>query len=89
MRIDESSRPYFKGYRRVRSTLGSERRRRTRPSPKLRRPPIARGQRQAPAAQPQPAQFAVTGYYPTKYCTKYDSAAAVYRVSLQDFVYRK
>jgi hypothetical protein len=37
----------------------------------------------------QPQQFAVPGYYATKYCTKYDAAAQVYRISMQDFVYRR
>jgi hypothetical protein len=40
-------------------------------------------------AIPQPQQFAETGYYATKYCTKYDSKADVYRISIQDFVYRQ
>jgi Domain of unknown function (DUF5602) len=40
-------------------------------------------------AIPQPSQYAINGYYPTKYCTKFDSAAGVYRIYLHDFIYRK
>jgi hypothetical protein len=46
-------------------------------------------QRDQCTAIPQPAQFAETGYYATKYCTKYDGDAKVYRISMQDFIYRK
>lgn len=38
-------------------------------------------------AIPQPQRFAESGYYATKYCTKYDANADVYRISLQNFVY--
>ena len=41
------------------------------------------------SAIPHPPQFAELGYYATKYCTRFDATTDVYRVSLQDFVYRK
>lgn len=33
-----------------------------------------------------PAAYAVSGYYPTQYCTRYDAATRTYRVSLEEFV---
>jgi hypothetical protein len=35
-----------------------------------------------------PQAWAETGYYPTKYCTAYESQSRVYRISVNDFVYR-
>jgi hypothetical protein len=35
-----------------------------------------------------PREYAESGYYPTKYCTAYDSTASLYRVSIQGFEYR-
>jgi hypothetical protein len=35
----------------------------------------------------QPAQFAAAGYYPGKYCTRYDSSESVYRVLITDFTW--
>jgi hypothetical protein len=35
-----------------------------------------------------PQQYAVSGYYPRKYCTAYDSGRSVYKVYITDFVYR-
>jgi hypothetical protein len=35
-----------------------------------------------------PQQYAQSGYYPTRSCTQFDRKERVYRVSLQDFVYR-
>lgn len=35
-----------------------------------------------------PRQYEESGYYPTKYCTEFDKAADVYRISIKGFVYR-
>jgi hypothetical protein len=35
-----------------------------------------------------PAAYTDTGYYPTKYCTQFDSDNNVYRVYIKDFVCR-
>jgi hypothetical protein len=35
-----------------------------------------------------PQAYAETAYYPTKYCTQFDSENDVYRVYVKDFVYR-
>jgi hypothetical protein len=35
-----------------------------------------------------PQAYAETGYYPTKYCTQFDSEKDLYRVYIKDFVYR-
>lgn len=36
-----------------------------------------------------PAAFKESGYYPTKYCTEFDAKQKVYKVFMQDFVYRE
>ena len=36
----------------------------------------------------QPALYEQAGYYPKQYCIRYFTAKKVYRVTLEDFVYR-
>jgi hypothetical protein len=36
-----------------------------------------------------PAAYATAGYYPTRYCVRYDASSATYRITLEGLVFRE